>query len=37
MPAPTFAAHTLLAVKNFTAKKRGGDIGKIHFGKLEKI
>jgi len=36
MPAPTFAAHTLLAVKNFTAKK-GGDIGKIHFGKLEKI
>ena len=24
MPAPTFAAHTLLAVKNFTA--RGGAI-----------
>ena len=35
MPAPTFATHTLLAVKNFTAKGGGGDIGKIHFGKFE--
>ena len=29
MPAPTFAAHTLLAVKNFTAKGGGAILEKF--------
>ena len=34
MPAPTFATHTLLAVKNFYSQN-GAILEKVHFGKFE--